>query len=466
MEIHLMRPVRTLALAGAASLLLFGSLGVTAAAADPVEPSVTDTPAADITPAVTPDDPGSTAGPTVAADPGPTVPSAPDAPSAPAAPDDAPAAPDAPTAPAAPAAPAGDDTVASTPPAVEPGTDSILLSPVVAPDPVAPEVIDVPMVTGTARYGETLHVSNGTWSGTPTITFTYQWQQCGDDDCTDIAGATAADYTLVVGDIGHHVSATVTATNDAGETSEPSDNWSDIVEGINPTGPAPTISGLPRVGETLTASVGEWTGEGPLTTTWRWASCGGLYACSEIEGANSPTYTITPDNLGDIIVARVDFTSALGSDGAPSEPTGPVVAALSAGHDSNVASDGKTITVSGSGFLPDSDVTVVLHSDPVVLGVAHTDANGNFTATFALPAGVPAGEHTLIFTGLDAFGNPVTVEQTVTLAGTGPPSVPASIGMLPVTGMETLYLTLLAAGLLITGAGTLVVARRQTLPVK
>src|SRR4051794_14036688 len=138
-----------------------------------------------------------------------------------------------------------------------------------------------PLITGTVKYGQPLHVSTGTWTGAPTITYTYQWQHCDDDPCTDIAGATSADYTPVVADIDHRLGATVTAANTFGTRSAGSD-WTDEVEGILPTGPRPTVSGIARVGETLTATVGPWTGPTDLTTTWRWGRCQGLYACSGI----------------------------------------------------------------------------------------------------------------------------------------------------------------------------------------
>ena len=43
-----------------------------------------------------------------------------------------------------------------------------------------------PTVGGLARDGSTLTADPGTWNGTPTITYDYQWQRC------DAAGATAS----------------------------------------------------------------------------------------------------------------------------------------------------------------------------------------------------------------------------------------------------------------------------------
>lgn len=69
----------------------------------------------------------------------------------------------------------------------------------------------VPAITGTAQVGQTLTVSNGTWTGAG-ITFSYQWEAEG----APISGATSSTYVPVVGDIGDTLTCVVTATNGAG----------------------------------------------------------------------------------------------------------------------------------------------------------------------------------------------------------------------------------------------------------
>lgn len=69
-----------------------------------------------------------------------------------------------------------------------------------------------PVVSGTTTVGSVLTVTNGTWTGIPTPVFTRQWQRNG----VNIAGATAATYTLVSGDLGVTIRAVVTATNARG----------------------------------------------------------------------------------------------------------------------------------------------------------------------------------------------------------------------------------------------------------
>ena len=65
-----------------------------------------------------------------------------------------------------------------------------------------------PAITGTAQEGETLTVSNGTWSNTPDA-FAYIWKRDG----VVIPGASASTYVLVTADVGAVITASVKATN-------------------------------------------------------------------------------------------------------------------------------------------------------------------------------------------------------------------------------------------------------------
>ena len=69
-----------------------------------------------------------------------------------------------------------------------------------------------PLISGTNVVGNTLSTTNGTWSGTAPITYTYQWRRNG----SNIVGATASTYTLVQADATTSITCVVTATNLAG----------------------------------------------------------------------------------------------------------------------------------------------------------------------------------------------------------------------------------------------------------
>ena len=72
-----------------------------------------------------------------------------------------------------------------------------------------------PVISGTTLAGQTLTGSTGAWSGTPPISFGYQWERCA-RSCSTITGATSSSYTLTRGDVGAKIAVVVTATNSGG----------------------------------------------------------------------------------------------------------------------------------------------------------------------------------------------------------------------------------------------------------
>src|SRR5919198_1205673 len=80
------------------------------------------------------------------------------------------------------------------------------------PYPVPPSVVQAlppqnvssPTVSGTARDGQTLASTTGTWNGSTPMAFSHQWSRCDSSgsNCASIPGATASTYTLTSGDVG------------------------------------------------------------------------------------------------------------------------------------------------------------------------------------------------------------------------------------------------------------------------
>ena len=130
----------------------------------------------------------------------------------------------------------------------------------------------VPTIGGTPKVGETLTANEGTW--TPDgVTFAYQWRAAG----AVITGATAKTYVPTAGDVGKRIQVTVTGskagylTTFATSASTAEVAPATAVPVVNST--APTLSGTPKVGQTMTVSPGTWAPSG-VTFTYQWLADG------------------------------------------------------------------------------------------------------------------------------------------------------------------------------------------------
>ena len=189
-----------------------------------------------------------------------------------------------------------------------------------------------PTISGTARAGQTLTGSRGTWTGTTPISYSYQWYRCSAtvSDCEAIPGATNETYRLTRNDVGHTVLFFVRATNSAGGATAQSAPTGVVARaGSSPANTSPPdVSGAPQDGATLTASPGDWVGTQPITFTYQWLRCGPNGGrCGNISGAHSRTYTLVGADAGHTIRVRVTARNSVGRTNATSVPTAVVTRA-------------------------------------------------------------------------------------------------------------------------------------------
>jgi uncharacterized protein YukE len=193
----------------------------------------------------------------------------------------------------------------------------------------APTNMIRPSISGNETTGSSLFVSNGTWTGSAPITFTYQWQRCNASGtgCANIASATASSYIPTAADIGSRISVVVTARNASGTATAAASPTDPITQGTtNPattTRPAntaaPTIKGTLARGKVLTALPGTWSGTTPMTFSYQWQRCPRTTtACTPIAGATRSTYTLAAADVSRRIRLTVSAANGAGSTAATS----------------------------------------------------------------------------------------------------------------------------------------------------
>jgi hypothetical protein len=215
----------------------------------------------------------------------------------------------------------------------------------------APANTALPAITGTAKEGQQLSASTGTWAGSATITYAYQWQTCNASGaaCTAISGATLSSYRLTSTDVGKTVKAVVTATNAIGSASATSAATAAITTGPPVSTTAPTVTGTAKDGQTLTSTNGTWAGTVTITYARQWKRCNSAGAsCTNISGATGTTYTLVAADVGFTVKTTWTATNSLGSASADTPlsavvtATAPVNTALPA--ITGTAKDGQTLT--------------------------------------------------------------------------------------------------------------------------
>lgn len=260
----------------------------------------------------------------------------------------------------------------------------------IEPYPIGPPILSTPpSLVGQAEAGELLAAVPGTWEGGKPVTFSYEWRSCdaAGANCTTIPNATAESYRPVSADVGHALVVVTTATSAAGTASA----ISAPTVAVSPAGtpsiarPAntapPQIVGTAQPGQTLTSSVGTWTGA-PQTFAYRWRRCNASGAgCVALQHATQSHYTVTPDDIGATLSLVVTATGTGGSTSVTTAPTGVVVAAPLP----PVSTGSQTVLRGIAGNLQTDDGRAIVTWQPGAVPVGKTVSLGTFTGTLSLP---------------------------------------------------------------------------------
>ena len=185
-------------------------------------------------------------------------------------------------------------------------------------DPARPANTLAPAVTGTPTVGQTLTTTTGTWTGNPTPTLLVEWLAGG----VVIPGANATTYVLTPAEAGKVMTSRVLGQSIAGSAAKLSNATTAVAGALPVNTVAPAISGTAKVGETLTATDGTWTGTPTPELTRQW-----LADDEPIEGATEATFDLTEDEEGKVITIEVTGENLMGTASAASDATDAVIAA-------------------------------------------------------------------------------------------------------------------------------------------
>lgn len=191
----------------------------------------------------------------------------------------------------------------------------------VAAAPVPENTGAPPVISGTAKNGQSLTADHGIWSNAPTG-YSYQWQRQAGGGFSDIGGALASTYTPVTGDVGLTLRVLVAAANAHG-SSPPSPSAATAPVGDVPAGTvAPVVTGSAQNGATLTSGTGTWT-NAPSAYAYGWQlESGGSWL--DIASATAPSYQPTAAAVGHRLRSRVTATNAFGDGSSSSVATAAV----------------------------------------------------------------------------------------------------------------------------------------------
>ena len=166
-----------------------------------------------------------------------------------------------------------------------------------------------PAISGTLQQGKQLTVSTGTWTGSGTVTYAYQWYRCDSSGahCSSIHGATRASYTQVAKDVGGTLSAAVAATDTTGTTRSFAPLAGLVAAKTAAVLPAaqPAITGTAAVGQVVGVAPVPWSAT-VTAPTYAWLRCTAAERlCTPIAGAATATYTVSAGDVGFTLVATV-----------------------------------------------------------------------------------------------------------------------------------------------------------------
>jgi hypothetical protein len=304
-----------------------------------------------------------------------------------------------------------------------------------------------PAVIGTPQVGQTLTSTVGIWLNAPT-SYTYVWLR---NTNIVISGATGQTYVPVAADVGFVLQCEVVANNADGAslpiTSFPT---AAVIAAAVPINTAvPAISGLPQVGQTLTATNGTWTNS-PTSFTYQWNRAG-----SAISGATASAYVPVSADVGNTLTISVTATNGFGSSTpATSAATSAVIDIIptisSVPTISGTAQVGQTLTAT-TGTWTHNPTSFAYQWNRAGTAIAGA------TASTYVPVAADVGSMltvSVVATNSGGSSTPAVSAPTAAVIAAPPPAIPVNTSPPVVTGTPVVGQTLSSTNGAWTGSPT------------
>jgi hypothetical protein len=329
----------------------------------------------------------------------------------------------------------------------------------------APVNTALPAITGTAKEGQLLSASNGSWTGSATITYAYQWQTCNSSgaSCTAISAATLSSYRLASTDVGKTVKVIVTATNATGSASATSAASAAITTGPPVSTTAPAVTGTAKDGQALSTANGTWAGTATITYTRQWKRCNSAGAsCTNISGATGTTYTLVAADVGSTVKATWTATNSLGSTTADTALSTVVTAALTVNTAlpaiTGTTKDGQTLTSTTGTWTGSATITYSRQWKRCDSGGANcTNISGATATTYVVGSADIGSTIKVTVTATNSAGS-ASADAPVTAVITG--AAPANTAVPTITGTAKDGQTLTSTTGTWTGSATITYSRQ------
>jgi hypothetical protein len=163
----------------------------------------------------------------------------------------------------------------------------------------------------------------------------------------------------------------------------------------------PAVSGAAREGESLSSTLGSWTGTAPISHARQWRRCNASGAsCADVSGRTGASYAVGAADVGSTLRVRVTASNAAGSATATSAATAVVQAAPSPPPGEPVP--GTTITTTS----PWNCTGNISSFGPLPIKVISTIPN-------------PGTDNAINLRGCYGDGNPATIDLILDVRGNG-----------------------------------------------